>query len=302
MPPGRTSARSSMRLAEEQAAGAVTTETGGGAVCPNMPRFDRTAAPLRRTRRRRDDWSGVELVPAGRGRPRARRRRGAGILSAALLPHVARAVAFDESEALLATRPRGVEASSGDADALPFAGRVVRHRHLRPLAAPPPDPETGWPRWRGCWHPAAGWCVQDYIADPDPEQAREWDEIERLRDPAVTARLLRRGEVAGADRARRGLAVDDETEWTSTWDAGRWISMAERGRGHGGRAGRADRLSPVSAESTGAAGSAAADGPAPRTPRRAAQPRADQLDGVHRDGGRQLRLAGRRSAAMARRA
>ena len=73
--------------------------------------------------------------------------------------------------------------------------------------------------------PGGRMVVQDYLADPDPEQAREWDEIERLRDPGH-GRLLRRGEVARLVGAY-GLAPDDETEWTSTWDAGRWISMAE---------------------------------------------------------------------------
>ena len=73
--------------------------------------------------------------------------------------------------------------------------------------------------------PGGRMVVQDYLADPDPEQAREWDEIERLRDPGPRAAAApRRGRQAG--RAC-GLAVDDETEWTSTWDAGRWISMAE---------------------------------------------------------------------------
>lgn len=188
-------------------------------------RFDRTAHRYADEARKRDYSELVSWCLPEAGDRALDVAAGPGFLSAALLPHVARAVAFDESEALLAHAPDGVERVSGDADALPFEDGsfdIVTCVHSLHHV---PHPETALAEMARVLAPDGRLVVQDYVADPDPAQAREWDEIERLRDPGH-GRLLRRGEVAGLV-GPCGLAPDDETEWTSTWDAGRWISMVE---------------------------------------------------------------------------
>ena len=188
-------------------------------------RFDRTAQRYADEARKRDYSELVSWCVPEPGDAALDVAAGPGFLSGALLPHVARAVAFDESGALLAHAPEGVEQVTGDADALPFEDElfdIVTCVHsLHHL----PHPETALGEMARVLAPGGRLVVQDYLADPDPEQAAEWDEIERLRDPGH-GRLLRRGEVAGLV-APRGLSQDDETEWTSDWDAGRWISMVE---------------------------------------------------------------------------
>jgi SAM-dependent methyltransferase len=188
-------------------------------------RFDRTAHRYADEARKRDYSELVSWCVPDAGDTALDVAAGPGFLSGALLPHVARAVAFDESGALLAHAPEGVEQVTGDADALPFDDEsfdIVTCVHsLHHL----PHPETALGEMARVLAPGGRLVVQDYLADPDPEQAAAWDEIERLRDPGH-GRLLRRGEVAGLV-APRGLSPDDDTEWTSDWDAGRWISMVE---------------------------------------------------------------------------
>jgi SAM-dependent methyltransferase len=188
-------------------------------------RFDRTAGRYAEEARKRD-YS--ELVRWCTPRPGDRAldvAAGPGFLSAALMPEVARAVAFDSAEALLAHAPEGVERVSGDANSLPFddgSFDIVTCVHsLHHL----PDASAALVEMARVLATGGRLVVQDYVADPDPTQAEEWDEIERLRDPGHS-RLTRRGEVAEL-LAGHGLALDEETEWESNWDADRWISMAE---------------------------------------------------------------------------
>ena len=188
-------------------------------------RFDRTAHRYADEARTRDYSQLVDWCLPEAGDSALDVAAGPGFLSAALLSHVARAVALDESEALLGHAPDGVERVPGDADALPFADGsfdIVTCVHSLHHV---PHPDTALAEMARVLAPGGRLVVQDYLADPDPEQAREWDEIERLRDPGH-GRLLRRGEVARLVRPQ-GLTLDDEQEWTSTWDAARWISMVE---------------------------------------------------------------------------
>jgi SAM-dependent methyltransferase len=188
-------------------------------------RFDRTAGRYADEARKRD-YS--ELVRWCLPRPGDRAldvASGPGFLSAALLAEVAHAVAFDASAALLAHAPDGVEQVVGEADSLPFddgSFDIVTCVHsLHHL----PDPRAALVEMARVLAAGGRLVVQDYVADPDPEQARAWDEIERLRDPGHS-QLPRRGEAA-ALLAGHGLTLDEETEWESNWSADRWISMAE---------------------------------------------------------------------------
>ena len=289
-------------LAEEQAAGTVTTREEAMDFVRDIPGL--TARPALRGRgaHPRLDAELVELVPAGGGRPRARRRRRAGIPVRRAAPAGRRGRGVRRVGG--AARPRArraSSASSGDADALPFEDGSFDIVTCVNVAAPRPASGDGAGRdgaGAGARRPAG---VQDYLADPDPEQARELG-----RDRAA-ARSRATGGCCAAARCAglvgpRGLAVDDETEWTSNWDAGRWISMAEPDEATAARLAELigserfqliDWRRPVQA----------VGGPAPRTPQPpATQPGADQLDGVHRDVGRQLRLAGRRRACDGERA
>jgi SAM-dependent methyltransferase len=149
---------------------------------------------------------------------------GPGMLSAALLGLVERAVALDASQALLAHAPEGVETVLGDASHLPFADRsfdivtcVNGLHHLDDSAA-------GLAEMARVLAPGGRLVLQDYIADPDPERARRWDEIETVR--AEDHRRLLAEDEAGAELRRHGLLGDEELEWPSTWDVDAWTELA----------------------------------------------------------------------------
>jgi ubiquinone/menaquinone biosynthesis C-methylase UbiE len=190
----------------------------------DQPRFERTAERYAKEAAGRD-WSGV--IDCALPQPSDVALdvgAGPGMLSAALLGRVSRAVALDSSEALLSYAPAGVEAVLGDAESMPFADSSfdlvtcvnALHHLARPAAALAEVARVVAPGGRIV--------LQDYLADPDPEAARRWDEIERLR-AEDHYRLLRRGE-AGEELAARGLVAEEEQEWPSTWEVGAWTELA----------------------------------------------------------------------------
>ena len=187
-------------------------------------RFDRTAASYAEEARRRDwsqlvDWCLPEADDAALDVA-----AGPGMLSAALLSSVGRAVALDASAGLLAHAPEGVETVVGDAVSLPFADGsfdiVTCVNGLHHLDGP----DLALAEMARVLAPGGRLVLQDYLADPDPARAERWDEIERLR-AADHRRLPFEGE-PWSWLAGRGLEVDEEREWESTWRVARWVELA----------------------------------------------------------------------------
>lgn len=149
---------------------------------------------------------------------------GPALLSGVLAERVARAVAADRSAAMLAHAPPGVETVVADAERLPFGDAsftlVTCVNTLHHVA----DPAATLDELARVVAPAGRVVVQDYLADPDPEQARRWETVERLRDPGH-CRLPADGEVAER-LAASGLVLDDEAVWESEWELAPWIAMA----------------------------------------------------------------------------
>jgi len=188
-------------------------------------RFDRTADRYAQSAARRD-WSGLAswCSPAP-GDCALDVAAGPGFLSAALLRVVARAVALDESEALLAHAPEGVERVVGDAAALPFPDGSFEIVTCVNSLHHVPEPDAVLGEAARVLSDGGRIVIQDYLADPDSDAAERWDEIERLRD-AGHHHLPPRGFVAGA-LGRHGLHLAYEEEWTSSWKLDDWVGMAE---------------------------------------------------------------------------
>jgi ubiquinone/menaquinone biosynthesis C-methylase UbiE len=149
---------------------------------------------------------------------------GPALLSAALAPLVARAVALDPSQALLAHAPEGVKAVVGRGEAIPFGDgsfdlvtSVNSLHHVDDIAATLAEMARVL---------AAGGriVVQDYLADSDPVVAERWELVERLRAPDHR-RLLRPGEVEQL-LAGHGLVLEQQHQWVSTWQLEPWMEMA----------------------------------------------------------------------------
>ena len=188
-------------------------------------RFDRTAERYLEAARGKDWTALVELC-----RPRPEDRAldvgsGPGLLSAALAPRVARAVALDPSTALLALAPAGVETVEGGGEAMPFddgsfdlVTAVNTLHHVGEMPAVVAEMVR-------VLAPGGRIVVQDYLADPDPAVAERWELVERLRDPDHR-RLPRAGEIEQL-LAMHGLVVDEQQRWTSTWKLDPWLEMAD---------------------------------------------------------------------------
>ncbi len=188
-------------------------------------RFDRTADAYAEAARGKD-WSAMVAMCDPRPGDRALDvGAGPAVLSGELAARVGRAVALDPSRAMLAHAPPGVERVVGEAEAMPFADAsfdlVTAVNTLHHVA----DMERTLGEMVRVLAPGGRIVVQDYLADPDPEAAERWEQVERLRDPGH-GRLPRDGEVTEALSAR-GLALDAEQRWQSTWVLESWIAMAE---------------------------------------------------------------------------
>ena len=187
-------------------------------------RFERTAAAYAEEASRRDWRPLVEWCLPDAGDSALDVAAGPGMLSAALLGSVRRAVALDASAGLLAHAPEVVETIVGDASDLPFADGsfdiVTCVNGLHHLD----HPELALAEMARVLAPGGRIVLQDYLADPDPVRAERWDEIERLR--ADDHRRLPRDGDAWSWLARRGVAIDEEREWESTWQVARWVELA----------------------------------------------------------------------------
>jgi SAM-dependent methyltransferase len=150
---------------------------------------------------------------------------GPAILSGELAQLVARAVALDPSRAMLAHAPAGVERVFGHAEAMPFADASFDLVTVVNALHHVSDMERALAEMVRVLVRDGRIVVQDYLADPDPDAAQRWEQVERLRDPGH-GRLPRDGEVT-AVLAARGLALDDEERWESTWQLESWMAMAE---------------------------------------------------------------------------
>jgi SAM-dependent methyltransferase len=163
-------------------------------------RFDRTA-DLYAEAARSKDWSAfVEWCRPQPGQRALDVGAGPGLLSAALSAVVgdAESLPFGDAEFDLVTCVNSLHHVADMPRTLAEMARVLR---------------------RG-----GSIVVQDYLADPDPEQAERWETVERLRDPDHR-RLPREGEVAGL-LASHGLALDEEMRWDSTWQVEPWLAMS----------------------------------------------------------------------------
>jgi ubiquinone/menaquinone biosynthesis C-methylase UbiE len=112
-------------------------------------RFDRTADRYAEAARKKDWTAFIELC-----RPQPDDRAldvaaGPAMLSAQLVPLVARAVALDPSRPLLEHAPEGVEPVLGEAEQMPFQDSsfelVTIVNSLHHVA----DMRPSWPRWCG---------------------------------------------------------------------------------------------------------------------------------------------------------
>jgi SAM-dependent methyltransferase len=187
-------------------------------------RFDRTA-DLYADAARAKDWSRfVEWCRPQPGQRALDVGAGPALLSGALAGLVAEAVALDPSQALLGHAPPGVRPVVGGAEAMPFTDGefdlVTIVNSLHHVA----DPARTLDEMARVLAPTGLIVVQDYLADPDPARAERWETIERLRDPDHR-RLPREGEVA-AQLEPRGLAMDAEMRWDSTWGVDAWLAMS----------------------------------------------------------------------------
>ena len=146
-------------------------------------RFDRTADRYVEAAQKKDWTAFIELC-----RPQPDDRAldvaaGPALLSAQLVPLVARAVALEPSRPLLEHAPEGVEPVLGEAEQMPFQDSsfdlVTIVNSLHHVA----DMQAALAEMVRVVTPGGRIVVQDYLADEDQERAEVWERVERLRDP-----------------------------------------------------------------------------------------------------------------------
>ena len=190
-------------------------------------RFDRTADRYAESARRRN-WD--DLVAWCEPRPDdlvLDVAGGTGALAAALAGRVAEVTVSDVSEPMLAHVHAPARAVVARAEQLPFPDGsfdlVACIRSLHHVDSP----TRALDEMARVLRPGGRIVIEDFLADPDPDRARRWEEIERLRDHDHR-RLLGAGE-ARSRLLADGLTVDAEEQWVERRDVVRWLALADTG-------------------------------------------------------------------------
>jgi SAM-dependent methyltransferase len=188
-------------------------------------RFDRTADRYAEAARMRS-WD--DLVAWCEPRPQdvvLDVAGGTGALAAALAGRVAEVTVSDISEPMLAHVRAPARAVVARAEQLPFADSsfdlVACIRALHHVDSP----TRALDEMARVLRPGGRIVIEDFLADPDPDRARRWEEIERLRDHDHR-RLLGAGE-ARSRLLAQGLAVDAEEQWVEDRTVAEWLGLAE---------------------------------------------------------------------------
>jgi SAM-dependent methyltransferase len=189
-----------------------------------VSRFDRTAARYAPAARRRDWAQFVAWCDPQPGDSVLDVAGGTGALAEVLLPAVASMTIVDVSPAMLSHAPEEATAVAARAEQLPFADAsfdlvtCVRSLHHVESPARAMD-EMARVVSRG-----GRVVVEDFLADPERDRARRWEEVERLRDPDHQ-RFVAPGEVRSRMLAV-GLEVDAEESWVETVEVAGWLHLA----------------------------------------------------------------------------
>lgn len=189
-----------------------------------MSRFDRTADAYARAARARGWTQFVAWCDPQPDDEVLDVAGGTGALAEALLPLVAAVTVVDVSTPMLAHVPQGAATVVARAEALPFDDgsfdlvTCVRSLHHVDSPARVMDELARVVR------PGGRVVVEDFVADPDRDRARRWEEIERLRDPGHQ-RFVAPGEVRSRMLAV-GLEVDAEESWVETRSVASWLELA----------------------------------------------------------------------------
>ena len=171
-------------------------------------RFDRTADSYAEAARRRNWDNLVAWCEPQPGDQVLDVAGGTGALAEALAGRVGEVTVSDISEPMLAYVAAPARAVVARAEQLPFPDSsfdlVACVRALHHVDSP----TRALDEMARVVRPGGRIVIEDFLADPDPDRARHWEEIERLRDPGHR-RLVAAGEVRSRLLAE-GLAVDAE--------------------------------------------------------------------------------------------
>jgi SAM-dependent methyltransferase len=187
-------------------------------------RFDRTADSYAEAARRRNWDNLVAWCEPQPGDQVLDVAGGTGALADALAGRVAEVTVSDISEPMLAYVNAPAKAVPARAEQLPFADDsfdlVACVRALHHVDSP----TRALDEMARVVRPGGRIVIEDFLADPDPDRARRWEEIERLRDPGHR-RLVAAGEVRSRLLAK-GLSVDAEEQWVEDRTVASWLGLA----------------------------------------------------------------------------
>ena len=187
-------------------------------------RFDRTADSYAEAARRRNWDNLVAWCEPQPGDQVLDVAGGTGALAEALAGRVAEVTVSDISEPMLAHVAAPARAVVARAEQLPFPDHsfdlVACVRALHHVDSP----TRALDEMARVVRPGGRIVIEDFLADPDPDRARRWEEIERLRDTGHR-RLVAAGEVRSRLLAK-GLAVDAEEQWVEDRTVASWLRLA----------------------------------------------------------------------------